>query len=212
MSKFDPTDNHTGTELDILKDLEKSYYDHNPRSRMRHTQRSMKWFSQYVPRAYNRTRTARMYRDRSLWKQKITVGKMYFFQYDAKHKDILPVWDMYPMVFFFDTFRSKEGKEILQGINLHYLPPALRFAAMVALLKTRNEKRYRESTRLRISWEILKGLANSEYFKHAVKNYRVDHIRSTFVEIPAQSWELAVFLPLARWQKGTAQTAYNIKK
>ena len=27
-------------------------------------------------------------------------GEMYLFQYDAKHKDILPVWDQFPLIIF----------------------------------------------------------------------------------------------------------------
>ena len=45
------------------------------------------------------------------------IGKMYLFQYDAKHKKILPYWDRFPLIFPFDY--AKDG---FYGINLHYLP------------------------------------------------------------------------------------------
>lgn len=204
--------NTTGTELDILKNIEKSFFDKNPSVRKRNTLKSLKWFQKYIPQNYNRARTARMFRDKDLWRKQIKVGQMHFFQYDALHKDTLPVWDQYPLVFFFDSYRSKEGKEILLGINLHYLPPALRYVAMTSLLKHRNEKRYRKNTRLQISWEVLSSMANSHLFEHAVKAYRADHVRSTFVEIPASSWEMVTFLPLARFKKGSNQEAWRMKK
>lgn len=111
---------------------------------------------------------------------------------------------------FFDSYRAKDGAEILLGINLHYLKPSLRFEAMRTLLKYRNEKRYRPSTRLKISWQVLKSLGNSKLFEHSIKAYRMDHVRSQFVQVPPRSWELVIFLPLARWQKGSKSTAWKI--
>lgn len=212
MSKPDIEKNNTDTELEVLKKIEKAFYKNNSASQKRNTMKSMKWFQKYIPRSYNRLGTASMFRDRKLWSKQIKVGQMHFFEYDAIHKDKLPVWDRYPLVFFFDSYQSKEGKEILLGINLHYLPPALRFTAMRALLKYRNQKRYRKNTRLKISWQVLSSMANSELFEHSVKAYRADQVRSTFVEIPAQSWEMVVFLPLARWQKGGKTSAWRMKK
>ena len=52
---------------------------------------------------------------------KPVIGQLYLFQYDAKWKDILPYWDMWPLIFPFDY--AKNG---FYGINLHYLPPNAR--------------------------------------------------------------------------------------
>lgn len=206
------TDNNTDTELEILKSLEKSFYRANPSTLKRNTEKSLKWFSRYIPKNFSRVRTARMFRDRDLWSDKVLPGRMYFFEYNAIHKDTLPVWDRYPMIFPWDTFRGKNGKLYMLGINLHYLPPTLRFEAMRALLKLRNEKRYRANTKLKISWGILKGLAQSPLFEHSVKMYSMENVQSKFVEIPARSWEMAVFLPLARWQSGSKSLAWKMKK
>lgn len=203
--------NTTKTELDILANIEKSYYNKNRKVVRRNTEESLKWFSQYVPRSYNRVRTARMFRDRSMWRKRVVPGSMYFFEYDAIHKDTLPVWDRFPLIFPWDVFTAKNGQKYMLGINLHYLPPAARFAAMKALITTRNRKRYDESTRLKISWEVLQGLSQSKYFEHSVKMYKLSEVKSAFVKIPPSSWELAVFLPLARWQKGSKATAWKMK-
>jgi len=197
--------NNTGTELEILANIEKSYYKANPNAQKRNTAKSLKWFSQFVPKNYNRVRAARMMRDRDMWADSIRPGTMMFFEYDAVNKSTLPVWDRYPLVFAWDIWKGgngnfgESGKTYFIAINLHYLPPALRFAAMKALITKRNEKRYRDSTRLRISWNVLKSLSNSKYFEHSVKIYRMDAVKSKFIVVPAQSWEMAVFLPLARW-------------
>lgn len=207
---------NTGTELEILANIEKSFYKANPASKKRNTQKSLQWFSKFVPKNYNRVRTARMFRDRDLWADAITPGQMFFFEYDAKHKDALPVWDRYPLIFPWDMWKGGDGNygesgvTYFIGINLHFLPPSLRFAAMKALLSTRNEKRYRPNTKLKISWQVLKSLSNSKYFEHSVKIYRMDQVRSKFVKIPARSWELAVFLPTARFV-GSKSTAWKVK-
>lgn len=198
--KQETTDqNNTGTELEILVNLEKTFRKNNPATVKRNTEASMDWFRKYVGRAYNRVGTGSMFRDRGLWKSQASMGKMYFFEYDALHKDTLPVWDRYPIVIFFDAYKSKAGDQILLGLNFHYLPPALRMAAFRGLLKFRTEKRYRRNTKLDFSWQVIKVLSQSKYYKHAVHAYRVDHLKSVLVEIPSQSWEMALFIPVQRF-------------
>lgn len=211
-------ENNTNTELDILQNLEKSYYRANDAAKKRNTAKSLDWFRKFVPKNFSRVRTARMFRDRDLWAERVIPGRMYFFQYDAKTKEQLPVWDKYPLIFPWDVWTGGDGKfgeagkTYMIGINMHYLSPRMRLEAMKALLKLRNEKRYRESTKLKISWDVLQGLSQSHLFEHAVKIYRLDHVRSKFVKIPPRSWELVVFLPLARWSKGSKKEAWRIKK
>jgi hypothetical protein len=202
--------NTTGTELKILQDLEKSYFEsQGPKSR-RNIKKSMDWFRKRITKNFSNVRTARIFRDQSMFKNGMTLGKMYFYEYDALHKDTLPLWDRYPLVIPFDAYRSKEGKEIVLGLNFHYLPPILRMAAFRALLKYKSRDRFVKSTKLDFSWTIIKALSQSKYFEHAVHAYRMDHVRSKFVEIPSQSWELILFLPLQRFQKGSKTQAWKV--
>lgn len=199
--KEDAPENNTGTELEILQRIESAWRRNNPSAQKRNTADSYKWFSSYVGRSFNRVGTAAMFRDRKLWKNgaSLKMGKMYFYEYDALHKDTLPLWDRYPLVIFFDMYKSKAGANIILGLNFHYLPPALRMVAFRALLKFKTENRFRSNTRLDFSWTVIKTLAQSKYFAQAIHAYRMDHFKSVLVEIPAQSWELALFLPTARW-------------
>ena len=211
-------ENNTGSELEILQNLEKSFYRANETAKKRNTAKSLAWFRQFVPKNFSRVRTARMFRDRDMWADRIIPGNMYFFNYDAKTKEQLPVWDRYPLIFPWDVWTGGDGKfgepgkQYMIAINCHYLPPRLRFEAMKALLKLRNEKRYRKSTKLKISWDVLQGLSQSNLFEHSVKIYRMDHVKSKFVKIPPRSWEMVVFLPLARWAKGSKREAWRMKK
>ena len=202
--------NTTGTDLKVLQNLEKSYFEsQGPKSR-RNIKKSMDWFRKRVTKNFSSVRTARMFRDQELFSDGLTLGKMAFFEYSALNKDTLPVWDRYPLIIPFRVYRTKSGSENFVGINFHYLSPVLRMAAFRALLRFKSRDRFVKSTKLDISWKVISTLAQSKYFEHAVKEYRMDQVRSKFVEIPSQSWELCLFLPLARFQKGSKSEAWKM--
>lgn len=137
------------------------------------------------------------------------VGRMFYFKYDALHKDSLPYWDMYPLVFFFNFVKGdgvkfgEKGVTYLFGLNLHYLPPRLRLLVFEDIIKLRNEKAYRSKTRLRLTWAALKKFANHKLYQHCVKVYRADHFRSQMYEIEPQYWEVVLFMRTARFQKAS---------
>lgn len=210
----------TGADLEVLRNLEKAFYRNNPNAQKRRTEKSLKWFSRYIPKSMNNARTSQLMRDRSMWKKSITPGRMTFFQYDPIHKATLPVYDRFPLVFAWDVWKGGNGKfgyagkTYFIGINLHYLPPKLRFVVMKALLTLRTNKKssYRKNSTLgRLSWAALQRMSESKYFEHSVKIYRMDHVKTTFIEIPSQSWEIAAFLPVARFEKGGKSEAWKIK-
>lgn len=202
-------EDNTATDLEILKSIESAYKKANP-NKKRFTQKSLDWFRKYIPRAHNKIRIPQVLRDRDMWKNKMSLGKMYFFEYDAKHKKTLPIWDRYPLIFPFASYTAKDGAKIIIGLNMHYLSPAHRMVAFSALLKLRTESRYRKSTRLQMEWTVLKSMSESKFFENSVHAYRMDHVKSIFVEVPSQSWEMMLFLPLARWQKGTKNDAWKL--
>ena len=80
-----------------------------------------------------------------------TIGGMYLFQYDAKWKDILPYWDVWPLIFPFDY--AKNG---FYGINLHYLPPNARIDLMLRLIKAQGASgNLTDNYKLRLSNNII---------------------------------------------------------
>ena len=123
----------------------------------------------------------------------IALGKMFFYKYDPKFEKKLPYWDMYPLVFPFE--RAKGG---FYGLNLHYLPPAQRATLMDQLNRYASNERYDASTRLEISYQVLKRFGRAI---PCVKRYLSDHVRSNTVRIDADEWEIAIFLPVERFQK-----------
>lgn len=122
-------------------------------------------------------------------KNKTTIGKMFFFMYDAKHKSTLPYYDKFPLIFPVD--RVQGG---FYGLNFHYLPLKLRAQLMDALYDITNNDRYDESTKLKLSYGVLKGAEKFDLFKPTFKRYLTSHVRSRFVEVYPSEWDIALFL------------------
>ena len=91
---------------------------------------------------------------------KIIVGSMYMYRYDPKHKATLPYYDTFPLVF---PINKVQGGFL--GLNLHYLPPVLRAKLMDALYAQTNNKKYDETTRLKVSYSVLSAATKFKEFK-----------------------------------------------
>lgn len=134
----------------------------------------------------------------------ITVGRMYMFMYDPKMKDELPYYDRFPLIF---PFRRVKGG--FYGINLHYLPHMLRARLMDSLTSLANNTKYDDTTKLRLSYQILEASARFRFFKPCVKHYLNSHVKSRFLWIPAEQWNTALFLPLERFVGATKQQVWR---
>lgn len=128
--------------------------------------------------------------------ESMELGQMYAFKYDPKMKKELPYYDTFPLIFpiSFDN----DG---FYGINFHYLPPILRAKLMDALYSTLTNKNYDDSTRVRISYSILQSASKFRYFKPTLKKYLRAHVRSQFLEINVNEWDMALFLPTESFRK-----------
>lgn len=191
----------------VVKTLLKRFYRDFGRNAKRNSAKSRTWFRQQATKM-GKTRTGRIFGHRDWIKSKPEIGRLYLYQYDAKTKDELPYWDKFPLVFFFNAY-SKDGKSYLLGINLHYLPPAMRMILFAELLSIRNEKRYRDRTKLKISWEVLQSFSNNRLVQPCVKKYLRSHIMSKFMEIPASDWEILIPLGLERFQKASSAKVWS---
>lgn len=122
------------------------------------------------------------------------VGKMYCFYYDAKWKHVLPYFDRFPLMFPIDI-----SKDSMLGINLHYLPPALRVKLMDALMEILSDKKYNDNTRLEVTYGLLKSATKFKYFKPCIKKYLWSHLQSQFLYIAPDQWDYASMLPTERF-------------
>jgi len=134
---------------------------------------------------------------------KIKLGNLYLFTYDAKHAATLPYFDRFPLIFPIGL--AKGG---FLGINLHYLPPMLRAKLMDALYTVTNNENYDESTRVKITYNILNSAAKFNMFKPTIKHYLYTQLRSRFIYISPAEWDIALFLPMADFGGVTKQRVY----
>ena len=171
----------------------------NPR-----TQESREWFRRRIQRLTRINRNALMREQEINRRASHSYGSMFMYFYDPKHKKKLPYYDRFPL-----TIPVEPAEGGFRGINLHYLPPVLRAKFLDALLNVTNNKKYDESTKFRLTYELLNGARNLRYFKPCFKHYLLSQVKSRFAEVPAPEWEIATFLPTAQWEKASAGRVYS---
>ena len=160
----------------------------------------------YRNRAKNVSVTAQQILQKETDKQRssVEVGKMYLFGYDPKHKATLPYYDKFPLIFMIG-----EAKGGFYGINVHYLPLRQRAQLMDALYSLKNNRKYDETTKLKISYDILKSASKFKLFKPCVKQYLVSHVRSRFIEISPAEWDVAIWLQVQKFMKASINTVWK---
>jgi hypothetical protein len=143
-----------------------------------------------------------------LSKQESTVsssvlGKMYFYSYDPKWKDVLPWYDTFPLVFPIEKYTDG-----FLGLNFHYLAPKHRAILMDQLKAFANNKKYDETTKLKLTYNMLKGFTKIKRAKPTVHRYLTSNVRSKYVLVNADEWEVALFLPVERFKKASKKKVW----
>jgi hypothetical protein len=126
------------------------------------------------------------------------VGGMFFFYYDPKTKDSLPYYDRFPLVLPIE--RYSDG---FLGLNLHYIHPKQRIILLDKLSDFRTNSKYDETTKLRLSYDLLRSVSKVYEMSSCIKRYLSNHIQSRFIEIAANEWDIAALLPVERFEKAT---------
>lgn len=132
------------------------------------------------------------------------IGKMYFYNYDPKFKDKLPYYDEFPLIFVIDYFSGG-----FMGLNLHYVSPRNRMEIMESLSGIATNKRYDASTRLALSYKVLRGVSKFSTMKPCIKKYLFSNVKSSFVTINANEWDIAIFLPVQKFRKANASKVWS---
>jgi len=129
------------------------------------------------------------------------IGRMYMFFYDPKLKEILPHYDIFPLVFPIEFYNDG-----FLGINLHYLPPVARAGLMDQLYNTTNNNKYDDSTKLNINYRFLKSASRFSSFGPCLKRYLYSQIKSGYLYIEPSNWDIAIMLPTERFKKQSKST------
>lgn len=141
--------------------------------------------------------------DQSSKGNRIIPGHMYMYIYDPKHKETLPYYDMFPMVFPFE--QVKNG---FLGLNLHYLDYKLRAILLDKLMQFKNNANMDETTRLRFSWNLIGQVSKFAAAKPCVKHYLYNHVKTPFKAVHSSDWATALLLPMERFQKASQQQVW----
>jgi hypothetical protein len=149
------------------------------------------------------SRTALM-KDRDNLKDKSMIGRMYFYFYDPKLKDMLPYYDRFPLVIPIE--RYQDG---FLGLNLHYISPKQRVILLDKLSNFLNNHKYDETTRLRLSYDHLRNASTIYEGLPCIKKYLYKQVKSRFLEITADEWDIAALIPYEYFDGATKNKVWT---
>lgn len=132
------------------------------------------------------------------------VGRLIMFYYDPKTKDKLPYYDRFPLVFIL-----KINSDGFLGLNLHYLPVALRARLLDGIMTILKKKHLNPNKKLNMSYDIIKGSSRTRFFKPCVKRYLNTHVRSKFYVVDPEEWEFVITLPTERFEKADKKRVWQ---
>ena len=162
----------------------------------KNTEKSLNWFKRQLigMKTINRQN---LIKDDNLKPRSAPLpGRMFMYFYDPKHKKTLPYYDRFPLIFMVE--KAERG---FYGLNLHYLPHKQRAIFFDRLTDYTTNEKYNLTTRLRLSYNLLKGSSRLSAFAPCFKHYLSEHVRSRMVEVPASDWETVLFLPSENFKK-----------
>ena len=184
----------------IIKSMKKEFGENSNIN----SKKAWNWYRTHIRKSMSSMKQSAVMRDKPNLTGRPLTGKMYFFVYDALGKDTLPYWDAFPLILCIGTTGTH-----FHGINMHYIPPALRTIVFAEMMELKNSKGYNNKTRVIATWERLQHLASSRFLSNAVKQYRMDQVRSRFIKIDSELWGMSINLPVERFQKASRQKVWS---
>ena len=177
----------------------------NVRSKVGDSDKSLAWYQTQVKAlAAAATKPNKLMQNAPDLTTRIMPGNLYMFFYDPKLKDKLPYYDMFPLVL---PFRKVPGG--FYGINLHYLPYALRFKLLGALQEYALDNTMSEDNRVRVTWATLLTMSRVAPVKACVKHYLDGQVQSRFLNIKYPDWVTASLLPVERFVGASKQQVWQ---
>jgi len=171
----------------------------------RNTKESLNWFKKELASLKTIPTRPKLLSDENfINRTRPLSGRMFMYKYIPKHKDTLPYYDMFPLIFLVE--KAKGG---FYGLNLHYLSPKYRAIFFDNLTDFANNEKYNQSTRLRLTYDFLSSSSKLRYFAPCFKHYLTDHVKSRIVEVPANHWETVLFLPTEQFKKNKANSVWT---
>lgn len=159
------------------------------------TRESQQWFTNRI-RGIPRINEVTFLKDPNLIrKPRFFPGFMYHFTYDPKTKETLPYYDTFPLIL---AVAPAPGG--FYGLNLHYLKPLTRVLFLDKLMAIANKPEFDEKTRFRMNYSVVSAGRRFKEFAPCFKHYLTDNITSRLMLVPANEWEVAIFLPTEKFE------------
>jgi hypothetical protein len=155
-------------------------------------QRATTWYRNAVSLIADRTSQTRLMREGRINGQP-SAGRMNFFVYDPKYKKTLPFYDTFPLVLPLEPIKGG-----FMGLNFHYLPYPLRFRLLERVQKFATNNQFDSTTKLMASYQ---DVASINLIRPAIKKYLYKQVQSGFRRIDVDEMAIAVYLPVAKFQK-----------
>jgi hypothetical protein len=174
----------------LLDQLTKEYYSSGLKPR---SDAARQWFQNKIASDFKNITPTRLLKGEAASHVSL-LGGMFFFQYDAKHKDTLPVWDKFPLVIPMEFY-----PESFLGINLHYLPYQSRAILLDKLIQVSGNKYLNENSRMRVTYDLVRSASKFREVKPCIKQYLYSHVKSQFLHVEPKEWDVAIFLPVQRF-------------
>lgn len=116
-----------------------------------------------------------------------TIGNLYFYLYNAKLKQTLPIWDKFPLTIPIQLF----GDGFL-GINLHYLSNSDRAKFLQYIL---NSSGYYSGSSIKI-FQNFDSIKKLDMIKPCIKRYLFSQIVSRILPLEPHEWAHSIWLPV----------------
>ena len=170
---------------------------------------SISWFNKNIKKAAQiKSNQKKMLKDPELTQAtEVKIGKMYLYRYDPKTKKDLPYYDTLPLIIPIE--QTATG---FLALNFHYLPPILRAQLLSKLMDVSNNKKFNKSTRLKVTYDLLRGARRFKAFEPCIKQYLLTHIKSKVLEVPPAHWESAIWLPFDNFVGAGRMKVWNDSK
>jgi hypothetical protein len=120
------------------------------------------------------------------------VGNIYFYIYDAKLKDELPMWDRFPL-----TIPLKMLNDGFIGLNLHYLDVGTRAVFVNELI---NNFGSLSGKNLKLAVDYSKIVNETKGYESCIKRYLFSHVKSRILPLEAHELAYAVWMPVQEFK------------
>ena len=154
--------------------------------------KSVDWYRKNVADLSNRITAAALMRSGKL-NGIPSKGRLNFFFYDPKYKQVLPLYDRFPLVLPLETIPGG-----FMGLNFHYIRPVQRVSLLNNLQRFATGS-MKASTRIDATYD---GIKNVSITRNMIKKYLYGHVRSSFLRVDFDEAALAVMLPVQQFRKG----------